>query len=238
MYHLSIVIPAYNEEKKISKDIEAAYKYFNEYSIRGEVIIVNDGSQDQTYNIAFSFSKKYSSLRVLTYEKNQGKGYAIKTGILEATGEVIMFADAGLCVPFKYANTGLDLLKNGNDIAIGSRRSQDNKTKILVKQPLYRTLGSKLFQFLIKSFNLISRDIEDTQCGFKLFNKQIAHSIFKKLVTKKFMYDIEILRLASKEGYKIAVFPVEWSNDPDTRFNPLFGSLENFLQIIYIIVKT
>ena len=126
MYYLSVVIPAYNEEKKIAKDIEAVYKYFKNNSIDGELIIVNDGSKDQTCNIANNFSKQFNTLKVITYLKNKGKGYAIKTGILEAKGEYILFADAGLCVPFKYANAGIELLKKGYDIAIGSRRSNSN----------------------------------------------------------------------------------------------------------------
>lgn len=238
MHHLSIVIPAYNEENKISKDIEAAYKYLAEYSIDGEVIIVNDGSRDKTYNIACGFQNKYKNLKVLTYEKNQGKGHAVKTGVLEASGENILIADSGLCVPFKCATVGLELLKSGNDIAIGSRRTSDKKAKIVVKQPLYRMLGSKLFQLLINTVQLIPKGIEDTQCGFKLFKKNIAHNVFKRLITKKFMWDIEVLRIASREKYKIAVFPVEWSNDPDTRFNPYIGSFENLLQIIDIILRT
>lgn len=238
MYHLSIIIPAYNEEKKISKDIEAVFKYFNEYSINGELIIVNDGSKDQTYNIASNFKTKFSSLQVITYEKNKGKGYAVKTGVMQSSGEYVLVTDSGLCVPFKCANVGLELLKRGNDIAIGSRRIADKEAKIIIQQPLYRQLGSKLFHFLLSVTNTIPRNIQDTQCGFKLLKKEVAHNIFKRLITKKFMWDIEMLRIASKEKYKIAVFPVEWSNDSDTRFNPYIGSIENLLQIINIILRT
>ncbi len=238
MYYLSVVIPAYNEEKKIAKDIEAVYEYFKNNSIDGELIIVDDGSKDQTYNIANNFSKQFNTLKVITYLKNKGKGYAIKTGILEAKGERILFADAGLCVPFKYANAGIELLNKGYDIAIGSRKSTSNMAKIIQKQPLYRRIGSKVFHFLIKTFKIIPDGIEDTQCGFKLFKKDVAHSLFKKIVTEKFMWDIEMLRIASKEKYKITAFPVEWSNDPDTKFRPYIGSLENFLQIANIILRT
>ena len=101
MTYLSIVIPAYNEEKKIAKDIEAVYAYFKEYSVNGELIVVDDGSHDETLNIARSCMNKYPSLQVISYGLNEGKGYAIKTGILKATGDYILFADSGLCVPFK-----------------------------------------------------------------------------------------------------------------------------------------
>ena len=238
MYKLSIVIPAYNEGKKISKDIEAVYEYFKENSINGELIIVDDGSKDKTYEITKSYTQKFPSLKVINYGKNRGKGYAIKTGILEAQGEYILFADSGICVPYKCANVGLDLLKSGYDIALGSRRTKDNKSKILVKQPLYRQIGSKAFKFLIQTFNVISKEVEDTQCGFKLFKKNVAHDIYKKCFTEKFMIDLEMLRIAKKKGYKISAFPVEWSNDPDTRYHAIIGSFENMLQIINIVLRT
>ena len=238
MYHLSVIIPAYNEGKKISQDIEAVFKYFNEYLINGELIIVDDGSKDETYNTASSFKTKFPSLKVITYKKNKGKGYAVKTGILQSSGECVLVVDAGLCVPFKCANIGLELLKKGNDIALGSRRTTNKEVKIIVQQPIYRKLGSKLFHFLLSVTNTIPKGIQDTQCGFKLFRKEVAHNIFKRLITEKFMWDIEVLRITNKEKYKIAVFPVEWSNDPDTRFNPYIGSIENLLQIINIILKT
>ena len=238
MPYLSIIIPAYNEEKKIARDIEAVYKLFNENKIDGELVIVNDGSKDQTYKVASDFKEKYPCLRVLTYERNRGKGYAVKTGVLNSTGENILIADSGLCVPFECAFSGLDLIKQGYDVAIGSRRTSDNKVKILKKQPLYRIIGSKIFHILLKALNVIPKGVQDTQCGFKLFKKSIAHDIFKKMFTEKFMWDIEVLRIATKKKYKVGVFPVTWSNDPDTRYNPLIGSFENMLQIINIILRT
>lgn len=238
MPYLSIVIPTYNEEKKISADIEAVYKYFNKNSIDGELIIVNDGSKDNTYNVANNLKKVYPSLKIISYEKNVGKGFALKTGVMEAKGENILIADSGLCVPFECTNIGLELLKSGYEIAIGSRETLDKKSKIMVKQPFYRRIGSTVFQILIQFFDLIPPYVKDTQCGFKLFKREVAHALFKNMFTKKFMWDIEILKVAHKKGYKIAVFPVEWSNDSDTRFNPFIGSFENLLQILKIIIKT
>lgn len=238
MHKLSIVIPAYNEEKKIAKDIEAVFSYFKENSIDGELIIVDDGSKDKTYETAKSCTQQFPSLRVINYGQNRGKGYAVKAGILEAQGEFILFADSGICVPYKNANLGLELLKGGYDIALGSRHTKDNKSRILLRQPIYRRIGSKIFKFLIQAFNIIPPDIEDTQCGFKLFTKEAGRQIFKKMITEKFMWDIEMLRIAKKENYKIGIFPVEWSNDPDTRYHAVIGSFENLLQIINIVLRT
>lgn len=238
MIELSVVIPAYNEEKKISLDIEAVFNYFQESKINGELIIVNDGSKDETYKVACSFKDKYKTLKVITYDKNRGKGFATKTGMLEAQGEYILLSDSGICVPYKFTEEGIRLLKEGNDIAIGSRRGDPNKIKIVRQQPLYRKIGSKLFQILIQTIQLIPPGIEDTQCGFKLFKKEVAHDIFNRLITEKFMWDIEVLRISVKKKYKVVPFPVEWGNDPDSRFNPLIGSFENLLQIINIMIRT
>src|SRR3989338_11263567 len=238
MYYLSVIIPAYNEEKKIGKDIEAFQSYFKENSVNAELIVVDDGSKDQTYQIASSYKEKFPSLKVITYKRNRGKGYATKTGMLEAQGEYLLLIDSGLSVPFKYINIGIDQLKKGSDVSIGSRRSKDRTAKILVKQPFYRRFGSYLFKIFIQTVNLIPEGIEDTQCGFKLFNREAARHIFKKMFTEKNIWDIEMLRIASKDNYKISVFPVEWANDPDTRFNPFIGSFETLLQIINIIIRT
>ena len=238
MPYLSIVIPAYNEEKKISKDIETVYKYFNDNSIDGELIIVDDGSKDGTYKIVNDFQKKYPTLKVISYKKNVGKGFALKTGILETKGENILIADSGLCVPFDCANIGLELLKSGYEIAIGSRKTLDKKANIIVKQPFYRRIGSMVFQILLQFFKLMPPNVRDTQCGFKLFKQGTAYILFKNLFTKKFMWDIEILRVSHKKDYKIAIFPIEWSNDSDTRFNPFIGSFENLFQVINIIFRT
>ena len=238
MHQLSIVIPAYNEEKKISKDIEAVYEYFKSNSIDGELVVVDDGSRDKTVEIANNYKNKFSTLKIITYEKNRGKGYAVKIGILEATGSYILISDSGLCVPYRCTNTGIELLKGGCDIALGSRKTKDNKSRIVVPQPLYRRLGSRFFKFLLVAFNIIPKGIEDTQCGFKLYKKDVAHDIFGKMFTEKFMWDIEMLGIANKKRYKIATFPVDRSNDPDTRYNPIVGSFENLLQIIKIVLRT
>lgn len=238
MYDLSVVIPAYNEAKKISDDIGAVFEYFKINSINGELIIIDDGSKDNTYNTIKSFTDKFPALKVISYKPNKGKGFAVRKGILEASGASILLADAGLCVAYHFANYGIDLLKKGSDIAIGSRRINNKETKILLKQPLYRRIGSQLFHFLINAFKIIPEGVEDTQCGFKLFKKEVAHKIFDKMFTDKFMWDIEMLRIAKKNNYKISAFPVEWKNDPDTKFRPLIGSIENLLQIINIVLRT
>lgn len=236
MYDFSIVIPAYNEEKKIEKDIEAVYSFFNSHSLNGELVIVDDGSKDKTYEVASTFKNKYPSLKVINYGMNKGKGYALRTGMVEASGKYILFADSGICVPYENSLEGLKLTQEGFDIAIGSRRTKENETTIVIQQPAYRRIGSKVFYFTMKLLKLIPRGIYDTQCGFKIFKKEAAHKIYKECFTDGFMIDIEMLKRGIKAKYKITQFPVKWSNDPDTRFNPIGGSLQNMIQILKIIL--
>ncbi|MBI3308971.1 MAG: glycosyltransferase family 2 protein [Candidatus Melainabacteria bacterium] len=235
MYDLSIVIPAYNEEKKISNDIEAVISFFKTNKIAGQLVIVDDGSKDKTKDVSEKYAQDHKFIKIIAYKTNKGKGYALRKGMLEANGEIILFADAGLCVPFDCTFRGIELIKKGYDIALGSRRNK--ASKIQIKQPLYRQLGAKAFMFLIKLFGVIPQGVEDTQCGFKLFKKDVAHDIYKRCVIDKFMIDLEMLRIATKSKYKIASFPVEWSNDPDTRYDPFIGTVQNLLQILKILVR-
>ena len=235
MYDLSIVIPAYNEEKKIISDIEAVYKFFKENSINGELIIVNDGSKDKTFEIASGEKSKYPSLEIITYKTNRGKGYALRQGMVNAKGKHVLFADSGLCVPYKCVFEGIKLLENGADIAIGSRRTKNNDSTILIPQPLYRRIGSKVFYFLMKIFGLIPKGIFDTQCGFKVFKKDVAHKIYSECFTNGFMIDLEMIKRGLKLKYKIEQFPVTWSNDADSRYKPVSGSFKNMVQILKIM---
>jgi dolichyl-phosphate beta-glucosyltransferase len=236
--YLSIVIPCYNESKKIVYDIEEASKFLVSYNICGEIIIVDDGSTDNTYHMAEEYSKKFQNIKVLTYGANKGKGYALKTGILVATGRYILFADAGLCVPFENVQRGIAQIESGASIAIGSRRVKGSK--IFHHQPLYRKLGSRLFHFISTTIIGIPKDIQDSQCGFKLFTRDAAHFLYSQCVIDRFMIDIEMILRAKKAHLVITEFPVEWKNDPDTRFNPINGTIQNIFQLIkikYIVSK-
>jgi dolichyl-phosphate beta-glucosyltransferase len=231
---LSIIIPAYNEEKKIQKDIEEAALFFDTNKLNGEIIVSTDGVTDRTNEIVKQLQKKYKNLILLADIDKIGKGAAIKKGVNVAKGEIIMFADAGLCVPYDNAIRGMKLLKAGFDCAIGSRALKGSK--IMKKQPLYRYFGSTMFKFLIHSLLQIPRDIKDTQCGFKLYKKHIAKRVFGELETSKMMFDIEIILRLKKYNYKIVSFPVEWKNDVDTKFNPIKGTLDNFKDLYEIKV--
>jgi len=222
--YLSIVITCYNEEAKIGRDIEAVNDFISKIKKPIELIIVDDRSHDNTIKIVKEKQKKYPWVKLLSVKGEiHGKGIGLKIGIMAAKGKYIMFADAGLCVPYKYARDGINKLKEGYDCALASRASK--KSTITKKQPLYRQIGSKLFGFIVRNLLGIPRSIKDTQCGFKIYKNEVAKKLFRELKTNGFMFDSEIILRAKKAKYKMATFPVEWKNDDDTKFRPLSGSL-------------
>ncbi len=234
-YYLSLIIPAYNEEKKIERDIRKAFDYFKQKKINAEIIVSTDGVTDNTNKIVLKLKNDYPDLSLLSKKRKIGKGASIKDAVAEAKGKYIMFADAGLCVPFKFISTGIEKLEAGFDVALANRG--DKKTIMKNNQPLYRKVGSKIFGLLVKYVLGVPDYIKDTQCGFKFYKHDVAKKLFKDLKTKGMMFDLEHILRAKKDRFKIGVFPVEWSNDPDTKFNPITGSVENIKAIYDIKFK-
>lgn len=232
---LSLIIPAYNEEKKIERDIIEAFSYFKKTKIKAELIVSTDGVTDRTNEIVKKLQKKFESLYLITHKNKIGKGMAIKKGIKMAKGKYIMFADAGYCVPFSYINDGIKKLDEGNDCALASRAFRNSHIK--KKQPLYRQIGSKIFGLIVRNILGVPKHIKDTQCGFKIYKNKVAKDLFSKLQTKAMMFDIEIILRAKKNKYKMASFPVEWKNDLDTKFNPISGSIVNFKDLYEMKLK-
>ncbi|HEX3463532.1 MAG TPA: glycosyltransferase [Candidatus Elarobacter sp.] len=220
---LSIVIPAFNEAEKIERDIRAAAAFLRARRLAGEIIVVDDGSPDETAAIARASMSEHPELRVLSYTPNRGKGYALKHGITRARGRNILYADAGLCVPYEIATIPLLMLDlEMCDIAHGSRRMRGTVTR---PQPRYRRIGSGVFKVIVHTFMGIPLYISDTQCGFKAYRREIAHTLFSEIFTNGFMYDSEVIIRALRRRYRILEFPVIWSNDADTRFDPVKGSV-------------
>lgn len=231
---LSLVVPAFNEAEKIAKDIEKAAEFLASQSYDSELIIVDDGSHDATFaraEVAAGLSTRPNvTIRVVKYGANRGKGYAIRYGMTQALGEVVGFMDSGMCVPLKYIDSALQKINGGADFAIASRRLPG--TKIVKPQPLYRQVGSKAFWHVMRV--VMGVRATDTQCGFKFYKRDVAQKIFSALVTDGFMFDIEALLVAKKMRLKGAEFPVEWSNDSDTRYRPIVGTIKNFKELARI----
>lgn len=215
--NLSIVIPTLNEEHKIDRDIEETARFLNENGINGEIIIVDDGSTDNTVKVARGVKVPASvGLNVIHYEPNHGKGYAIRTGMKESKGDFAMFVDSGLCIPLNAIKTGMNLMQSGTcDIAHASRRHP----RSVIKQGtnLERKILSLAFRTIIPPLMGIRSSLTDTQCGFKMYRGPVARELYGECKTNGFMFDIEIILRAEKKGYLIAEFPVEWTADPDSR---------------------
>ncbi len=220
MPELSIIIPALNEQHKIHLDIIKADKYLSENNIEGEIIIVDDGSSDDTSESAKSSGEKVASeCRVITLEKNMGKGCAVREGMIASKGVYAAFADSGCCVPFDEINLGLELIRNGDcQIAHGSRKLSE--CHINRPQSFYRKLCSKMFHwFLIHDIKKLG-NLTDTQCGFKVYNGDIARKLYGQSKIDSFMFDVEIILLALSEGCSISEFPINWTCDLDSRLKP------------------
>jgi len=216
---LSIVIPAYNEGAKIARDVKAAAEFLQDNNLQGEIIVVDDGSTDRTSEIARKVNVPASVKRnVIRQEQHRGKGYAVRTGISQTSGKYVMFADSGLCVPYSNAQLGLEMLKDGScDIAHGSRKLSESD--ILRDQPWRRRVSSKFFKWLTKRFVQIPAELSDTQCGFKLYKGDVARKLYSQCISDGFMFDVEIILRAQKEGYRIKEFPIEWTCDLDSRLS-------------------
>jgi glycosyltransferase involved in cell wall biosynthesis len=229
---LSIVIPAYNESAKIQTDIDAAFAFLSQERLSGEVIVVDDGSSDDTAAVVGRLTDRYENLRVFTYSPNRGKGYALKYGVMRTVGRNVLFADAGLCVPYDIAKIALAMLDMRMcDVANGSRRMRGSVKRA---QPLYRRIGSLVFGSLIHVFMGVPTYISDTQCGFKAYRRDVAHRLYGECFTDGFMFDTEIILRALANAYTILEFPVVWRNDADTRFSPIRGSMRNISELVRI----
>ena len=218
---LSIVIPVFNESKKISADIKAAAAFVSKNSVTGEIIVVDDGSTDGTTQIAEKTRcsiPETIKLKVVRCDQNRGKGYAIRTGIEHTGGEFVMFADSGGCVPYDNVLQGLEWIKQGRcDIAHGSRKLPSSN--IVIAQPWRRRVSSSLFKWLTKRWMGIGAELTDTQCGFKIYRGDVARKLYSNCICDGFMFDVEAILRAQQQGYHTSEFPIEWTCDPDSRLS-------------------
>jgi glycosyltransferase involved in cell wall biosynthesis len=226
----SIVIPAYNEGARITGALEAVIDCVRSRKWFAEIVVVDDGSRDETAVIVRQFAEKAPEVRLLQNPGNRGKGYSVRHGVLQSFGEIVMFTDADLSAPIEEAEDLFAALAGGADIAIGSRWLE--RTRQTIRQPLYR-------QFFGRCFNAVTRMImglhfADTQCGFKAFTRSAAQTVFQLQTIERWGFDPEILFIALKRGYRVVEVPVSWAHDERTRISYLKDGLR-MLQDIAIV---
>jgi dolichyl-phosphate beta-glucosyltransferase len=226
----SIIIPAYNEARRIPATLEQVVGCIRNNRWFAEVVVVNDGSRDRTAEVVRAFAEHAPEVRLLENPGNRGKGYSVRYGLLQALGELVMFTDADLSAPIEEAHGLFEAIAEGADIAIGSRWLES--TRQTIRQPLYR-------QFFGRCFNAITRTVTelpfaDTQCGFKAFTRAAAQTVFQLQTIDRWGFDPEILFIALKRGYKIKEVPVSWAHDERTKMSYLkdgMRMLEDLAQV-------
>ncbi len=223
---LSVIIPAYNEEKRIEKTLIKILAYLKKKEAKFEIIVVDDGSTDNTINKIIKVSK---DIIIIKNPCNMGKGYSVKSGMLHCKGDYALFTDADLSTPIEEIEKFLAIIPE-YDIILGSRRTKESN--VVEKQTPWRIMAGNIFPFLVSFF--INLKIKDTQCGFKLFNMKKSRKIFKKQKIFGFGFDVEILFLANKYNLKIKEIGVEWYNDSSSKVRLFKDSFSMLFELIKI----
>jgi dolichyl-phosphate beta-glucosyltransferase len=227
---LSVIIPAYNEERRLPKAIEQIAAYLSARPVRAEMIVVDDGSTDATPKLTESYRGKYPALRLIANGRNRGKGFSVRHGILAARGELALFTDADLSTPIEEADKLFAALGEGYDGAIGSRAL--DRSLIEIHQSALREKAGNFFNRLVR--RIAGIEFSDTQCGFKAFRRARTQIIFEQQRIERFGFDPEILFLAKRHGLRVAEIPVRWSHDSGTKVNVVGDGLRMFFELLEI----
>ena len=237
--YLSVVIPAYNEERRLPRTLDAIVAYLNQQPYVAEVLVADDGSTDRTAMVVEQYVAQHGNVRLLRLN-HHGKGYAVRAGALAAIGDYVLLCDADLATPIKEWEKLHTSLTNGYDVAIGSREGLGAQR---LGEPWFRHVMGRVFNRVVQLVAV--GGIEDTQCGFKAFSRRSAHDLFRRVqlygddarpvrgaaVTA---FDVEVLFLARQRGYRIHEVPVIWNYGEETKVNPLRDSLRNFRDVLKV----
>jgi len=226
---LSIVIPSYNEETRLPTTLQRVAAYLKTSGRKAEVIVVDDGSTDQTVRVADSFQGQIDGLRIVSNGRNRGKGYSVRHGLLEARGEIVLFTDADLSAPIEEADKLLAKMDE-YDVAIGSRAV--NRALIEVHESRFREFAGIIFNRIVRI--MLRLPFVDTQCGFKAFRREKCKIIFEQQTIERFGFDPELLYLARHHGLRIVEVAVRWAHSPATKINMWRDSLRMFLDVLVI----
>ena len=225
---LSVVVPAYNEAERLPATLLTLREYLSTYPGSYEVLIINDGSSDETPAIVENAQSSWPQLQIVAMGVNSGKGAAVRTGMLMARGRLRLFSDADTATPIReLAKLEAALDEFGAGVAIAARTIPGSA--ILSPTPWHRALMSWGYSWLVR--HLLLPDLHDTQCGFKLFEAHAAEACFARLTCRRFGFDVEVLFAAKQRGIKIVEVPVEWRNSQGSKVNSIRDSLQMFLDL-------
>ena len=227
---LSVVIPAFNEASRLAPSLRQALEYLAQRGVSYELLVVDDGSRDATAEVAEGFAGE--GVRVIRLERNRGKGGAVKTGMLESRGERVLLSDADFSTPIQEMEK-LERWLTEAPVVVGSRAVAGSQ--IDRRQPFYRELMGKTFNRIIHLLGV--RGVRDTQCGFKLLRGDVARRLAAELTIDGFAYDVELVWLARRAGYRVEEVGVVWANSPDSRVDPIRSSLSMLRDVILMRLR-
>jgi dolichyl-phosphate beta-glucosyltransferase len=227
---ITIVIPSYNEEARLERTVRDAVAYFRTDGRPFELIVVDDGSRDETSGLARRLGDELPEVRLIRLAANHGKGYAVRTGVVNARGRTVLFADADGATPWPELGRLEAALAAGADLAVGSRAL--HAAGVSVKAKLYRRVIGRVFHALVELLTV--RNVKDTQCGFKLFRATVAHDLFSRMRMNGFSFDVELLVMAERRGYRVAEVPVNWEHKPGSKVNLTVDSLRMAVDLFRI----
>ena len=225
---LSIIIPAHNEENRLPRTLEQVLAFLQQQNFESEVLVIENGSTDRTYEVAQGFTARHGNLRVI-HEQGRGKGLAVRRGMLEAHGRYRLMCDADLAMPVEEITKFLPSALQESDIAIASREAQGS---VRYNEPMFRHLGGRGINLVIRL--LILPGLQDTQCGFKCFRAEVADDLFRRQTLTGWSFDIEILFIARRHGYRVREVPIDWYYQPESKVNALRDALRMIADIFRI----
>jgi glycosyltransferase involved in cell wall biosynthesis len=226
----SIVMPAYNESARLGASLEKVLAYVAEQGWDAEVLVVNDGSRDNTAEIACSFAARNPIVRVIENPGNRGKGYSVRHGVLESRGDVILFSDADLSSPIQESAKLFLQLQEGADVAFGSRWL-DAKLQT-ERQSILRQFAGRAYNLLLRI--ILGLNFKDTQCGMKAFTRRAAEVVFTRQKIERWGFDPELLFIARKFGLRVIEVPVQWAHDDRSKINPLLDGIKMGMEMLRI----
>ncbi|RPH57065.1 glycosyltransferase family 2 protein [bacterium] len=228
--NLSVVIPAFNESLRLGPTLRRILDYLKPSGTPYEILVVDDGSTDGTSEVARQFESE--GVRVLRQEVNRGKGAVLKAGVLESRGREVLLCDADLSTPIEDVERLRPHLAEA-ELVLGSRAVAGSQ--IEQHQPFYREMMGRTFNLIVRLMGV--RGLRDTQCGFKLLDGDVARQLFAELQIQRFAYDVELVWLARRHGYRVAEVGVRWQDSPSSKVNPLTDSFRMFLDVLSLRLR-